>query len=124
MKPTLNGRVSSLETVYTEVIKPMRADLRVIRTSVQKMSLEMSELLKRTNEHHDFIKVLKVEGCPRPKVIPDNNRKHNGRKLDQKKYKILVWSVIVSASGIILALLGWLGSVLIAAGQILESVPK
>jgi hypothetical protein len=124
MKPTLNGRVSSLETVYVEIIKPMRLDLRDIKINTQKMSIQNEELLRKVGEHHTFINTLKIARCPTIKEASNNNRKHNGRKIDQKKYKIILWSAIVGSLTAILALFGWLGTVLIEAGKILESIPK
>jgi hypothetical protein len=124
MKPTMNGRVSTLETVYTEVIKPMRADLKAIKVNTQTMSIQNEELLRKVGEHHTFINTLKIAKCPTVRLIPDNNRKKNERKWDQKKYKTWLWITIIGSLTAILALFGWLGSVLIAAGQILESLPK
>ncbi len=122
---THEGRISSLETVYTEIVTPMREDVREIKTNVQKMSLEMPELLRKVNEHHGFVKELKNEGCPRPKNNPiKDNGERGKRKFDQKKYKYMLWTAIVTASGLILFLIGKLGSMLITFGEILEQLPK
>lgn len=105
MKPTMNGRVSTLETVYVEVIKPMRIDLKDIKSNTQKMSLEMPELLRRVGEHHAFINTLKIAKCPIQKVMPGNSEDRNRRKSDAPKFKYILWSaVITGVCGIITAI--------------------
>ena len=102
MAKTHEGRISSLETVYTEIVTPMREDVREIKTNVQKISLQMPEILKHVN---------------------NNNGNRNNRKYDKKKYKIIIWASIIGASGAILLLIGKLGSMLITFGEILEQLP-
>ncbi len=125
MAKTHGERIASLETVHEEIIKPMRQDIRDIKTNVQSMSLEMPELLRKVNEHHGFVKDLKKEGCPRPKsnLIKDNSN-HDKRWLDQKKYKIMIWGLIITISGLLLSNMAMCAWVSNNFNEIIQSMPK
>ncbi len=127
MTKTLTDRVTVLETENKIVINHIQSDLKEVKDDVKKIAGEMPELLRRVGKHHDvfpehvkIIEGLQNGNCPTHK----DNGSRDKRKLDQKKYKILLWSAIVGSLGTILFLLGWLGSMLITAGEILEKLPK
>lgn len=99
-------RISSLETIYTEILKPIPSDLKEIKETVQRIDLKMEETNRRVLEHHSFLKELKISGCPRPKNNPGPNREHNERKKDAPRYKYIFWSAIATGTaGIISTIL-------------------
>ena len=125
MTKTLTERVTVIETEFSIISKDIQGDLKSLKGDVGAIALEMPELLRKVNEHHGFVKDLKKEGCPRPKNNPiEDNGERGRRKLDQKKYKFLLWTAIIGAAGTILFLIGKLGSMLITFGEILEQLPK
>ena len=108
MTKTHGERISSLESGFEYLVKPMSEDIQSIKTSVQDIALKMPELLRRVGEHHDFMKISKIAGCPRPKNNPgsDSNRERNERKMDQRKYKYMIWGyLIMGTAGIISTIL-------------------
>ena len=108
MAKTQGERIASLETVYTEIVKPIREDLRDIKNTVQRIDLKMEETERRVLEHHNFMKDLRAAGCPRSKNNPGNNsdRKHNERKKDKAMYRYRVYGYIITgAAGIISTIL-------------------
>ena len=108
MAKTQGERIASLETVYTEIVKPIREDLRDIKNTVQRIDLKMEETERRVLEHHNFVKDLRVAGCPRPKNNPGTNsdREHKERKTDQPRYKYIFWSAMATGTaGIISTIL-------------------
>ncbi|KKL52206.1 hypothetical protein LCGC14_2287780 [marine sediment metagenome] len=108
MAKTHGERIASLETVYTEIVKPIREDLRAIKETVQRIDLRMPEIERRVLEHHDFMKDSKAAGCPRSKNNPgiNSNREHRERKTDQPRYKYIFWSAMATGTaGIISTIL-------------------
>ena len=95
----------------------------------------MPEVVRKVNKHHEVfaanqIKIAKIEPIKADvdKLKRRNQKNENGergqRKYDQKKYKILLWTAIISGLGTILGLIGWLGTMLIKFGEALEQLPK
>ena len=78
-KQTLTERVTVLETSCDILFKDIKTDISDIKTniknfngSVNKISLEMPELLRKVNEHHTMYRDLKAANCPNVKVQPTN----------------------------------------------------
>ena len=115
-KPTLTERVTILETDYHLTVENIKKDLGEIKTNVGSISVQMPELLRKVNEHHAELKVIKPRtdeherlftklesaGCPNIKVLPDDLNKRNGdngknkRKTDGKMYKLALYTFILT----------------------------
>ncbi len=108
MTKTQGEKIASLETIYTEIVKPIREDLKEIKETVQRIDIMMPEMERRVLEHHNFQKDLRSAGCPRPKNNPGTNsdRKHNERKKDKAMYKYRMYGYFITgAAGIISTIL-------------------
>ncbi len=108
MTKTHEGRISSLETIYTEILKPIPEDLKEIKETVQRIDLKMFETERRVLEHHDFMKDSKAVGCPRPRNNPgtDSDREHKERKTDKKIYRYRLYgSVFIGIASVISTIL-------------------
>ncbi len=131
MAKTLTDRVTVLETENKFVINHIQSDLKEVKDDVKKIAGEMPELLRRVGKHHDafpehvkIIEGLQNGNCPAHKTVHEDNGPHDKRWLDQKKYKIMIWGLIITISGLLLSNMAMCAWVSNNFNEIIQSMPK
>ena len=133
-RPTVAGvdkRVAVLESEFVHFSKDIKEDLAELKTAINPMSMGWLEFTRRLNKVYDvfpqdqeLIRDLREAECPARKVMPDDNGEHNKRWLDQKKYKMMIWGLIATLTGLILSNMATCAWVSNNFNEIIQSMPK